>query len=279
MKNLKSILALAVSAGVALTACTKADRSDDFPKGDPPPVSGGYTNSRQIEPASLVGYWSFDGNLVDSVTSSVGTNHGMTYSAGLKGQALTGGPNSNKALATAPTSDGVKNMTQYTISLWVNSTQNDGATGLVSITNSNDFWANINIFLENGGSSTLARFKTIFQVGTYQADNGIQDVQNGFGKWTQYTISYDGAGKFRSYVNGTLAAEKTTGTGASSFNNVGPIVFGALHFMVENPAVTTAGVQGWAGYLPGKMDEVRIYNKALTANQVLALSILERQGR
>lgn len=279
MKNLKSILALAVSAGVALTACTKADRSDDFPKGDPPPVSGGYTNSRQIEPASLVGYWSFDGNVTDSVTLVAGTNSGMSFTPGLKGQALTGAPAANKAYATAPTSNGIKNMTQYTISLWMNSVQNTGATGLFSITNATDFWANINIFLENGGSTTLARFKTIFQVGSYQADNGIQDVQNGFGKWTQYTITYDGAGSFKSYVNGNLAATKTTGTTANSFNNVGPIVFGALHFMTNPSSTSGAGEQGWAGYLPGKMDEVRVYNKALTANQVLALSILERQGR
>lgn len=279
MKNFRTAFSLVIFATVAFAACTKADRDDDFPKGDPPPVSGGYTNSSQIESASLVGHWSFEGNVTDSVSGTTGTNSGMSFTAGLKGQALTGAPAANKAYALAPTTNAVKSMTQYTMSVWINSSQNEGATGVLSIANTADFWGNINIFLENGGTSTHARFKTIFQNAGSTSDNNIQEVDNGFGKWTQYAISYDGAGTFRSYVNGNLITEKNTGAGASSFVNVGPIVFGTLHFMVEPSITTGAGPQGWAGFLPGKIDEVRIYNKALTANEVLALSILERQGR
>ncbi len=278
MKKFKNILpaALLMVAGVVSTGCTKADYGDDFMKGDAPPVAGGYTNSREVASANLVGYWGFNGSLVDSISGTVGTGSGNKYSAGLKGLAFQG---SDNAYATATPSNAIKTMTSYTVSLWVNTAQNAAATGLVSLGDAQNFWGNINIFFENGGTATLARFKTIFEDNGTVYDNGIQDVQNGFGKWTQYIITYDGAGSFKSYVNGTLAATKTITGGAIRFTNVGPIVFGTLHFMTNPSSTTGSTAQGWAGYLSGKLDEVRIYNKALTATEITALAILEKQGR
>lgn len=276
-KNIFPVAMLLLAAGVAVTSCTKADYGDDFLKGDAPPVAGGYTNSREVASANLVGYWGFNGSLIDSVSGTAGTGSGNTYSAGLKGLAYQGGTN---AYATATPSNAIKTMTSYTLSLWVNTAQNTAATGLVSLGDAQNFWGNINIFFENGGTATLARFKAIFEDNGNVYDNGIQDVQNGFGRWTQYIITYDGAGSFKSYVNGTVAATKTiAGAGPIRFTNVGPIVFGTLHFMTNPSSTTGSTAQGWAGYLSGKLDEVRIYNKALTATEITALAILEKQGR
>ena len=278
--NFKIIAALMIGSVITFS-CTKVDRSDDFPKGDPPPVPGGFTNSSQIQSASLVGYWNFNGNLKDSVTGTTGTNHGMTFTEGLKGQALTGNPDAAaKAYATAVPSAAIKTMTQYTLSVWVNTAQNTGATGIVGLGDTQNFWGNINIFFENGGTSSKARFKTIFEDNGAVYDNNIQDVENGFNNWTQYMITYDGAGVFKSYVNGTLAATKTiAGAGGIRFINVGDIVFGALHFMTVPSGTTASAGEPWAGYIPGKIDEVRIYNKAFTAAEASALSVLESQGR
>jgi hypothetical protein len=259
------------------TSCTKADYSDDFPKGDAPPVAGGYTNSRQIAPTNLVGYWSFNGSLADSVSGTNGTASGTSFSTGLKGQALQGGTN---AYALATPSNAIRSMTAYTISVWVNTSQNTGATGIVSLGDTRNFWGNINVFFENGGTATKAVFKTIFQDNANVYDNGIQEVEGGFNTWVQYTITYDGAGSFKSYVNGSLAATKTVaGGGAIRFTNVGPIVFGTLHFMTNPSSTSGSTSQTWAGYLPGKIDEVRFYNKALSETEVTALSVLEKQGR
>lgn len=270
-----------IVGGTILFSCTKADQDDTFPAGDVPPTAGGFTASSQIAKANLVAFWNFNGNVTDSVSSTAGANAGMTFSAGLKGQALTGNPDATKkAYATAPASAAVKAMTQYTVSCWVNTAQNTGATGVVSLGDTQNFWGNINIFFENGGTATLARFKTIYNDNGATRDNNIQDVENGFNNWTQYVITYDGAGSFKSYVNGSLARTNTVaGMGAIRFTNVGPIVFGALHFMTVPSSTAGSPGEGWAGYLPGKLDEVRIYNKALTAIEISALSILERQGR
>jgi len=265
-----------------LFSCVKKDNGDDFPAGDVPPTAGGFTASSQIAPANLVAYWNFNAdNLLDSISKTTGTNAGMTFTTGIKGKALTGNPDATKkAYATAVASTAVKTMTQYTVSFWVNTPQNTGATGIFSLGDTQGFWANINVFFENGGTTTLARFKTIYNDNGVTRDNNIQDVQNGFNNWVQYVITYDGAGNFKSYVNGSLARTTTVaGMGAIRFTNVGPIVFGALHFMTVPSSTAGSSGEGWAGYLPGKMDEVRIYNKALTSIEVSALSILERQGR
>ncbi|MCH5599660.1 LamG domain-containing protein [Niabella ginsengisoli] len=266
-------------------SCTKVNRSDDFPPGDVPPVAGGYTAASQVAASNLVAYWSFNGNMNDSVSGAVGTNSGMSFSEGIKGQALTGAAPANKAYATAVASDAIKNLKAYSISLWVNTAPNVGATGLVSIGHTAEFWANVNIFLDNGPAG-VARFKTIFRnnnntPANYQADNGIQDVSGAFDNWTNYIITYDEAGVVRSYVNGSLAATKT-GTPVPTqpqFSNVGPIVFGALHFMTVPSSTTGSSGEGWAGYLSGKLDEVRIFNKSLSPIEVSAIAILERRGQ
>jgi hypothetical protein len=266
-------------------SCTKANLDDDFPPGDVPPVAGGYTVADQVAAASLVAYWGFNGDLKDGVSGVSGTNSGMSYSEGIKGQALTGAVAANKAYATATPSDAVKNLKAYSISLWVNTPQNVGATGLVSIGHKSEFWANVNIFLDNGPAG-VARFKTIFRNNNntptnYQADNGVQDVSGAFNTWVNYIITYDETGVVRSYINGSLTTTKT-GTPVPTqpqFSNVGPVVFGALHFMTVPSSTSGSTGEGWAGYLSGKLDEVRIYNKALTPIEVSALAILERRGQ
>jgi hypothetical protein len=263
-------------------SCTKGDSGDDFPPGDVPPTAGGYTASRQIAPANLIAYWNFNADsMLDSVSNTTGTNAGMTFTAGLKGKALTGNPDATKkAYATALASTAVKTMTQYTVSCWINTPQTTGATGIFSLGDTQNFWANINMFFEGGGTSTDARFKTIFKDNGVEFDTGVPTISNTFNNWVSYISTYDGAGNFKSYVNGSLVGSKTqAGLGAVRLINVGPIVFGALHFMTLPSSTSGTGAQDWAGYLPGKIDEVRIYNKALTSIEISALSILERQGR
>jgi hypothetical protein len=275
MNTIKNAFSGLLVGAVLLSACTKSNDDDNFPAGDVPPTAGGYTASSQIAPANLIAFWNFNGdNVQDSVTSTAGTNAGMTFTTGLKGKALTGNPDASKKAYA------IQAMKQYTVSCWVNTPQNVGATGIVGLGDTKNFWGNINIFFENGGTTTMSRIKTIYADNGATLDNNIQDIANGFNTWVQYVITYDGAGNFRSYVNGTLARTNTVATMKDiRFTNVGPIVFGALHFKTVPSSTTGSPGEDWAGYIPGKIDEVRIYNRALTSTEVSALSILERQGR
>src|SRR4051794_14667833 len=71
-----------------VAGCTKAKYDDDFPPGDPPPIAGGYVNSREVAASNLVSYWAFNGGYVDSAGGLTGTNTGTTFTSGQKGQAL-----------------------------------------------------------------------------------------------------------------------------------------------------------------------------------------------
>ena len=123
-------------------------------------------SSSQIAPTNLVAYWNFNAdNLLDSVSNTTGTNAGMTFTEGLKGKALTGNPDATKkAYATAVASTAVRTMTQYTVSCWVNTPQNTGATGIFSLGDTQGFWGNINLFFENGGTTTWPALKQFLQI-------------------------------------------------------------------------------------------------------------------
>ena len=67
--------------------------------------------------------------------------------------------------------------------------------------------------------------------------------------------------------------------GNIKFINATAIAFGAFQFQT-NPSLTTAATaQTWATDFAGALDEFRIYDRALTAQEVSALVTLERQGR
>ncbi len=276
-KNSSSGSALLLSL-LLFTQCTKPNTDDDFPKGDPPPVAGGFVNSSEVSPSNLVGYWNFDGTLKDNVsgTSAVGTN--ISFTKGIKGQAMQGAIG---GYAIATPSEAVKTIGSYTISWWTNSPLNtNGIVGMVNFSDTQGFWGNLNTFFENGGNPDKMRFKAIFASGGSTFDFGVQEVVGRWNAWNHFALTYDGIDKFTIYINGTVAASGTRpGLGPIKFTNFGHIVFGTVHFMTS-PSLTSGSTnQDWASYLTGQLDEVRIYNEALTATEVSALTILEKQGR
>jgi len=56
------------------------------------------------------------------------------------------------------------------------------------------------------------------------------------------------------------------------------MVFGCVQFQTD-PSLTNHGPESWASWLTGSLDEVRIYNKALTAEEVNALVVLQGKGK
>ena len=271
-------LLLFVFVSSLFTLCTKPNTNDDVIKGDPPPVPGGFVNSSEVGAANLVGYWDFNGNLKDNVSgaNAVGTN--ISYATGIKGQAMQGAIN-GYALATP--SAAIKNMGTYTVSWWTKSASNkDGVVGMVNFSDAQNFWGNLNTFFENNGTEQLMRFKTIFASNGSSFDFGVQEVNGRWDAWNHFVVTYDGIDKFVIYINGAPVATGTrTGLGPIKFTNFNQIVFGTVHFMTTPSQTSSSGAQSWASFLTGQLDEVRIYNKALNATEVSALTVLEKQGR
>src|SRR5687767_9111906 len=95
IENSKMMLTCWLMASLVMTSCTKVDRSDDFPEGDPPPVPGGFVNSSEVADESLVAHFTFDGTVDDAKGGVTGgtTNGSTSWVEGVKGQAYKGSTN------------------------------------------------------------------------------------------------------------------------------------------------------------------------------------------
>jgi hypothetical protein len=206
------------------------------------------------------------------------------FSTGIKGAALQG---TDKGYVISTPSNSIINLQSFTVALWANVPQNTKATwGLVNLSNTADFWGNFDIFFENGSTSTNAVFK--YHVENWQTatkDNetwsdalNIGDVWN---KWVHLAVTYDaGSSTFVTYVNGASVNTKVNaGNGPLKFQNASALIFGTAQFNVTPSIGTAGGPQDWAGYTPGKLDEIRIYKVALNAEEIKALYQLEKLGK
>jgi hypothetical protein len=283
MKKYSKINRIGLIAAILLlfASCQKKFNPDSYA---PVQSFGGFGSSSQIQPSNLVGHWAFENSLVDSVSGTVATGVNTTFSTGIKGAGLQG---ADKGYVTSTPSNAILGLQSFTVSLWVNVPQNTTATyGLVGLSNTADFWGNFDIFFENGSTSSngifkyhVENWKTATTDNETWSDNlSVGDVWN---KWIHFAVTYDaGSSTFVVYQNGgAINTKVNTGNGALKFQNASALIFGTMQFNVTPSIGTAGGPQTWAGYVPGKMDEIRIYKAALSADEVKALYQLEKLGK
>ena len=281
MKTIKHTL-IAGLMGLAIvftiSSCQKSFDPKSYAPVKPLPTFDGYSSSDAIETSNLVAYWNFSGNLTDSITKATGTATLTSFAPGISGQAFQGAAN-GYAVCTAPT--GLATLQTCTISAWVNTPPpSNGLLDYFTLANTGQFWGNIEMFFDNGSNNTDAHVRIhLSQNGN---DNTFAaEVPNLFGTWVNLIFTYDTSGACTLYVNGASVATGTAGNlkGALAFTNVGNVVFGCTQFNT-NPSQTSATTaQPWAGYFTGKIDQVRVYNKVLSAQEISAIYNLENLGR
>ena len=265
MKNFnKGMFFLLVVTSIGLASCYK--------KFDPasyaPPLSiGGYSSTKEIAPSNLVGYWAFDGNLIDSVSNKAGTNSGTSFTGGIKGQALQG---VDKGYVVSDVSTAVQNLKSFTITSWVNSPQNaNGIVGLVDIANANSFWGNLTVFFENGSTTDVGKLKVHVNNNGKDAWLGNYDLTKPWNNWMNIAVSYDGDSTFKVFLNGSkIATQVASNYGNLVFQDATKMVFGTVQFQTKPSLTSATDAQDWASYLTGALDEVRIYNKALEESDI-----------
>ncbi len=141
------------------------------------------------------------------------------------------------------------------------------------------FWVNVNELPGNGEAYLLShggwqeRWKISLPphgkpVWTTNATSGISDMDSGDGNelqegvWTHVVMSHDGA-KDKIYLNGNLVADKD--------------VTGELNSTVHPFGMGYNPIDG-GSYLNGSLDEVQIYNRALTDQEVADLYAAQSQA-
>lgn len=300
MKTNKKIIKVAwlgaILLTVGLTQCTKPELDDDFTAGDPPPVEGGFVNSDDIEPASLIAYFPFEGTVDDKKGGVTGgTASGITsFVEGRKGKAYEGSTNG----FIGYTNPGpIAGLTSFTVSLWINTAKHDGgAQGIFTLAKQDgSFWGNFFMMIEGNNSSENKMFmKLHFEKNSVPfvehwiepfGDFRPDDMYNA---WRHIVWTYDAAtSKASLYVNGqkrTLPAgaeeRKADGAGTPlgglNFKAATRFVIGGFQNQLGAPFNSP---EPWMLNYTGKLDELRIYNKVLTAQEISALGTLERQGR
>jgi hypothetical protein len=288
MKKFKNKLTAGLFTGLAvaftLSSCQKKFDPKSYAPSKPLPSFNGYSSSKQIESENLVAFWPFSGNLKDSLSSTTGVATGTSFAAGVEGQGLQGASN-GYVISNVP--DAVKALHSFTITTWYNMAENtSGVVALIDIVNSQNFWGDFDLFLENPPNATTANLKVHVwnnagsTTGT-DAWEGDYLIDNAFNVWNQVTVTYDDAtSTVTVYYNGASVGTNTqAGFAPLNWAASTQMVFGTLQFQT-NPSLTSATTsQGWANYLTGKMDQVRIYDVVLSSSEISALYNLEKLGR
>ncbi|MEI9909413.1 MAG: LamG-like jellyroll fold domain-containing protein [Bacteroidota bacterium] len=273
IKNSLPLLAICV---VLLTSCYKKFDTGSY---QPAFTVNGYTSVAEIGAGSLVGYWAFNGSYVDSVSNTAATGVNTSFTGGFKGQALQGSAN-GYVISDLP--NAIKNLNSFTIDYWLNSPINStGILAPIVISRTDQFWGALDMFFENGSTAASGNLKVHFNGQTeVWFTNGF--ISNPWGTWLNIGLTYDAASStFILYQNGTKVASQTaTGLGNLVFPATATkLIFGTEQFQTSPSLGTAGGAQGWASYLTGQMDEVRIYNKALSASDLQALLVLQGKGK
>lgn len=296
------ILVSAFALTIALASFTGC--SDDDADNSLPPI-GGYNNADEVAASSLKAYWPLNGNGVESKSSTApSATVATTWEAGIKGQSAK----FSEGYLKYPTiSSLTSSMTSFSVSAWAK-VQNNGASASVffSLARPNEWAGNINMMAETGWKDASVDSLTV--KGLIVSDNslGWQDSRNTIkldqgmidyntanptaiqhvsypnkvaGQWTQVVITWDGMTRlFKVYSNGVKVSnpsweQRGTPDGTMlSFSSPSNAVIGAF-----GDIATTTEV--WNKAMTGNVDEVRLFNKALTPAEIGALYELEKAGR
>ena len=213
----------------------------------------------------LIAYYPFDGNANDaSGSGNHGTTHGVTLTTDRFGNANKAYRFDGNAYIEVPDSDSLHNIAKaVSISAWVNATEGylgGGVTpgsGYISVACKG--YANRQYAMQIDNCDDW-----IFTLKDSEMIKCGSTSGYSIGVWQHVALIWDGA-TIKTYVNGILAGEKTFKSVLSK--NDEPLYIGM------DPGDTGAfgEVSSQTEYLIGALDDLRIYNRALSAAEVKAL--------
>ena len=205
----------------------------------------------------LVAWYPFDGNASDM---SGNENHGTVHGAAL-------GADRHGRTGNAYAFDGVNDYIDIgdfewggpiSISVWTKQDAFNKQSRIIDFGNGE--FAN-NIIFSNSQNSSSARI-VIYQGGTSK----FLEVSNFWptNQWVHAVATVNANGVMNLYRSSALVSTKTNGWSANALTRTKQFI----------------GKSNWSedGYFDGSIDEVRIYDRALSASEVSKLYHLERQG-
>lgn len=216
-----------------------------------PPQTGG-----------LVSKWSFDTNTGTTATDSAGSNTatlngGVSWVTGYDGTGYAlsfSGLNSSMTTANSVASPGP---VDFTLVTWFKTTTAGGGKligfGDSQVITSNGY--DRHIYMTNSGTLNF---------GTYNGSTQIISTTNAYndGSWHQVAASLSSTGGQKLYIDGFLVASNAAYTTAQAYTGWWRIAYDNLVGWPSSPS---------SHYFNGSLDDIRIYDIALSASEVAAL--------
>ena len=197
----------------------------------------------------LVAAYGFDEGLGPLTADASGTGNtatisGATWQAGRFGKSLAFDGISNWVTAAASASVNLTNA--MTIEAWVYPTEADGWRTVVFKEAPGETWAHdYALYSTFGAEGPGGHVLTASQANAHAPDAIVLN------RWTHLATTYDGQ-TLRSYVDGIQRAAVAT---------TGPI-------SISDGALRMGGNGMWGDFFKGRIDEVRLYNRALPAGEI-----------
>jgi len=200
----------------------------------------------------LLAHWKLDGNGTDEQGNNDLSNNGASFVSGVDGQSAEMAPNDYFAIQNFNyNSSGHR---EVTVSAWIKTT-NGGDQVIVSY-DRNEYWR-----LEiNGNGGGTGQIGWDVKTNSGQLDFG-SNTRVDDGNWHHVVGVYDN-GTAKIYIDGvedvSTTSGSTFGTGISRYGFVG----------VGSEASNFDGNQGPANFFDGTIDDVRLYDRALSSSEI-----------
>lgn len=291
--------AVTALAFFAMVSCSKKS-SNNGPK--PPVLIGGFASSDSVEPQALISYWPMDGSLTDAKGAANATGTNVSYVAGVRGQAYQG---SKTSYASFTPSAAMTALQSFSLSYWYfqpafPDTAPYTPQGMFFLADQGG--ANPLILSEEQPYTPLSGDSVQIHAGL---DFPAATTYNGFtmttydtaaiGKWVFFTMTYNGGTSTYTVYQDAVAMLNMSAypTATSTILLDGPTGStpqGNMNFVSDPPVEGTIGT--WApgvygvsptlgsnGNWVGKLDEIRLFNVALTQKDVSGLYLNGQAGR
>lgn len=202
----------------------------------------------------LVSWWQGENNPYDSVGGNHGTlKNGAGFAAGMDGQAFSFNGSGQYLQQSAPV--GVPSGgSPRTLSAWIRSDGPTSGTKYQTIVGYGTPWSNGQTFLLEWGGEVNDRH--LYLTGWNSDLAGTTVLE--YGRWYHVAATYDGT-TLKLYVNGQPDASASR----------------ALNTIINQDGLligTSPPNDGWHGFFNGRIDDVAVYNRALSAEEIGSLS-------
>lgn len=279
----KILFAAAILAVGMLASCKKGGNNDPYE---------GKTNPSTICEANLKVYIPFDGTAVDEISKVNGTcGEGVAYTKGRRGQALDGKEKGYISFKLPV----LKEMTSFTIAAWSKQPtipqEHAPVPCFLAFINKDNFWNDFAWSVDRRDDDALtpklfwmsvdpATGETAYDVWktTNAKTEDVWDWGMAFPSkvWSHYVWSYDAkTSEFHVFVNGIdVTPEAYVPVVNWKSEPAGEIHFKACSELLINgwrQKVYEGAEDEWMGWMEGQLDELRIYDKGLNAQEAKEL--------